>query len=449
MFERVFGMLSGNRLMARVGRSASWIVLGYGASQAIRLASNLILTRLLFPEAFGLMALISVVTVGLTLFSDVGIAPAIAQSRRGDDPEFLNTAWTIQVMRGFALWIAACVLAYPVSLFYGLPELATYLPIAALSLVVAGFNPTRIETAHRHLLMGRLTALDVLSQVIGIAVMIVLAWIWQSVAALVVGGVVGALAKLALTHFYLPGDANRFRWERPAVGELITFGKWIFLSTVCWFFASQGDKAILGKFLTLEVLGIYNIGYFLASFPLLLGTSVTGRVMIPVYREGAAPGRIRKLRYGLSGGIIGLLAVMALLGPWLVDVLYDARYVSAGAIVVVLAVGLIPQVIGMTYDQAALAAGDSRRFFIYNAVRSSLQVGLLLLGAIHAGLIGAIVGMSLSMILAHGVLIWLARAHGVWDMRHDILFAIFGAGSAVLAVLLHWDAITEMIVATG
>lgn len=448
MISRITQALSGNQLMARVMRSTSWILLGYGASQGIRLASNLILTRLLFPEAFGLMALISVITVGLMLFSDVGIAPSIAQSKRGDDPAFLNTAWSIQVLRGLILFGVACGLAYPVAGFYDQPDLAFYLPIAALSLVVAGFNPTRIETAHRHLLMGRLTALDLASQVIGIAVMIVLALIWQSVAALVVGGVLQALAKLALTHFGLPGQRNRFQWERAAAGELISFGKWIFLSTIFWFFASQGDKAILGKFLTLENLGIYNIGYFLASFPLLLGLNVTGRVMIPVYREGAAPARISKLRYGLSTGVIGLLAVMALAGPWLVDVLYDLRYIHAGAIIVVLCVALIPQVIGMTYDQAALAAGDSRRFFIYSASRSTLQVVLLLMGALQGGLIGALIGMGAAMMLSHAVLVWLARVHGVWDARHDTLWALVGLGVGVLAVWLHWDAIAAMAVAT-
>lgn len=445
MFARISQAVSGNRLMARVVRSASWIILGYGASQAIRLASNLILTRLLFPEAFGLMALISVVTVGLTLFSDVGIAPSIAQSKRGDDPDFLNSAWTIQTLRGALLWGVACVLAYPISVFYEQPDLATYLPIAALSLLVAGFNPTRIETAHRHLLMGRLTVLDLGSQVIGILVMIVLAILWQSVAALVVGGVIQAIAKLLLTHYLLPGPANRFRWERAAVRELITFGKWIFLSTVFWFFASQGDKAILGKFLTLETLGIYNIGYFLASFPLLLGQNVTSRIMIPVYREGADPHRIRRLRYGLSGGVSGLLIVMALVGPGLVDLLYDARYATAGGIVVILSVGLIPLVIGMTYDQAALAAGDSRRFFIYNAIRSTLQIVMLLGGVLYAGLVGAIAGMSLSMILAHVVLIWLARAHAVWDVRHDILFAVLGLGAGLFAIWLHADAIAAVV----
>ncbi|MBD3662402.1 oligosaccharide flippase family protein [Sulfitobacter sp. TSTF-M16] len=429
-------------------RSASWIVLGYGASQAIRLASNLILTRLLFPEAFGLMALISVITVGLTLFSDVGIAPSIAQSKRGDDPPFLNTAWTIQVARGFLLWGLAWLLAAPVAAFYGQADLAVYLPIAAMALAIQGFSPTRIETAHRHLLMGRVTALDLISQVIGIAVMIVLAVIWQSVAALVVGGVVQAVARLVLMHFGLPGVRNRFGWEPAAGRELVSFGKWIFLSTLFWFFASQGDKAILGKFLTLESLGIYNIGYFLASFPLLLGLNVTGRVMIPVYREGAAPARVSRLRYALSAGVIGLLMVMALLGPWLTDLLYDARYGHAGGIIVILSVALIPQVIGMTYDQAALAAGDSRRFFMSSAARSSLQVGFLLIGAAQAGVLGAMIGMGLALLISHAVLIWLARVHGVWDAPHDLVWAVLGLSVGMLALWLHWDAIAAMAAAT-
>ena len=59
---------------------------------------------LLFPEAFGIMALVSVVLVGLAMFSDVGIGPAISQHKRGDDAAFLDTAWTINVVRGAALW---------------------------------------------------------------------------------------------------------------------------------------------------------------------------------------------------------------------------------------------------------------------------------------------------------------------------------------------------------
>ncbi|MFM6205833.1 oligosaccharide flippase family protein, partial [Planktothrix sp.] len=77
-----------------------WTLFGYGGSQVLRFGGNLILTRLLVPELFGLMALVNTFITGLNLFSDVGIRPSIIRSQRGDDPEFLNTAWTIQVFRG-------------------------------------------------------------------------------------------------------------------------------------------------------------------------------------------------------------------------------------------------------------------------------------------------------------------------------------------------------------
>jgi len=452
---RLAPLFHGHGLMARVLRSASWLVIGYGGSQALRLGANLVLTRLLFPEAFGLMALVSVVTVGLSLFSDVGVGPSIAQSKRGDDPDFLNTAWSIQVTRGLLLWALTGLMAWPMAQFYGAPELLLYLPIAGITLMISGFNPTRIETAHRHLLVGRLTALDLASQVIGITSMIVLALITQSVLALVLGGIIQALAKLALTHFGLPGAGNRFRWEKTAAKELIHFGKWIFLSTAFWFATSQGDRAILGKFVSLEVLGIYNIGYFLASFPMLLGHAVNQRLMIPVYRDKPAteaPENRRKqrlLRSGLSAGILSLLWLMAWVGPGLVELLYDDRYAQAGPMVVLIALALAPAVIGMTYDQAALAAGNSRAFFVFTAYRAVLQTVFFLIGVLWFGLPGGIAALGLSMLAAYPVLIWLARKHQVWDAVHDLGFAAATCAIGAGALWYHRETIEAMISALG
>ncbi|UWQ73918.1 oligosaccharide flippase family protein [Leisingera sp. M658] len=451
--QRVASLFTGQGMMARVLRSASWLMIGYGGSQALRLASNLILTRLLFPEAFGLMALVSVVTVGLSLFSDVGIGPSIAQSPRGDDPEFLDTAWTIQVIRGFGLWALTVLLAWPAAQFYGAPELLIYLPIAGAGLAIAGFNPTRIETAHRHLLAGRVTVLDLAGQVFGLAAMIALALATQSVIALVLGGVIQAAAKLLLCHYGLPGAANRFRWERAAAGELIHFGKWIFLSTAFWFLTSQGDRAILGKFVPLEVLGIYNIGYFLASFPMLLGHAVNQRLMIPVYRgkpaqEGAVNlRRQRQLRMGLTAGILTILIAMAWAGPWLVQFLYDDRYLQAGPMIVLIALALAPAVITMTYDQAALAAGDSRGFFVFSAVRACLQTGMFLGGVAWFGLAGGIAALGLAMLAAYPLLVQLARRHHVWDPLHDAGYGLLTLAAGGAALLWHWDAVTAMAAA--
>src|SRR5215218_6278937 len=91
---------------------------GHVASQAVRFASNLALQRLLWPEIFGIMALVATFQQGLAMFSDIGIGASIIQHRRGDHPEFLRTAWTLQVIRGMLLWAAAVVVAWPLSRLY-------------------------------------------------------------------------------------------------------------------------------------------------------------------------------------------------------------------------------------------------------------------------------------------------------------------------------------------
>ncbi|TGD43033.1 polysaccharide biosynthesis protein [Pseudotabrizicola sediminis] len=441
----------GDGLSARAMRSSAWTALGYGGSQALRLASNLILTRLLFPEAFGLMALVSVFIVGLTMFSDMGTHPAILQHRRGDDPAFLNTAYTIQVVRGAVLWLASAAIAYPAALFYGQPQLALILPVAGFSLLLQGLEPTRVDTAARHLRLGRLTALDLISQAVGLVFMVTLAWATQSVWALVAGWIVSSGTRLALVRFALPGPKSRLAWEPAAARDLLHFGFWLFLSTACGFLVAQGDKAILGKYLTLEQLGLYNIGFFLASFPMLLGQTIGGRILIPLYRErppGASAAnfaRLRQLRFGLTSLTMGMLTAMAFGGEWIVDLLYDPRYAAAGAILVLIAVVQIPSVIGMTYDQAALAAGDSRNYFLLTAARALFLVCGLIIGAEWLGLVGALVGQALAAIAVYPLLIWLARRHGAWDAAHDLTFLLLGGLIAAGAIGMDHVAISELL----
>lgn len=439
--------LNGPSLMARVVRSTSWILLGFGLGQVLRLASNLLLTRLLFPEAFGLMALVTVIIIGLSLFSDMGISNAIAQNPRGDDPDFLDSAWTVQICRGGLLWLLTGLLSVPVAAFYNAPELAYCLPIAGFSLALQGFTPTRVETAYRHLLVGRVTAINLAAQICGILSMVTLAIWMQSVVALAIGSVLQEAAKLALTHLALPGRRNRPRWEPAATHELIGMGKWIFLSTACFFLTTQGDRAILGKHLTLEAMGIYNIAFFLASFPMQMGQEVNQRLMIPVYRDKPAlhsdqnRKKQRQLRYALTAAILCMLWTMAWIGPWLVDLLYDDRYAMAGPVIVMLTTSLAPSIIVLTYDRASLAAGDTKRFFFYTATRAFVQTALFLAGVTSFGLAGGIAAMGLAVVVSYPMLMRQTRPYRAQDPVHDLVFLSISSVICGGALAYHWDGI--------
>ena len=80
-----------------------WTILEYGSGMALRVVSSLVLTRLLIPAYFGEMTLLMTLITGLTLLSDIGVSQSVIQAPRGDDPDFLNTAWTIQLIRGIVL----------------------------------------------------------------------------------------------------------------------------------------------------------------------------------------------------------------------------------------------------------------------------------------------------------------------------------------------------------
>lgn len=435
------GAMGGRGLFGRALSGGALTAGSYAISQALRLASNLVLTRLLFPEAFGVMALVSVVLIGLAMFSDTGIGPAISRSARGDERGFLDTAWTINVVRGLLLWLVTCAVAWPVARFYAAPELAQLLPTAGLTLLIAGFNPTRIDTANRHLMLGRLTALDLLSQAIGILAMVILAAVMRSVWSLVIGALIGSAAKLVLCWLFLPGEANRFAWDRASGRELLHFGKWIVLSSACGFLLSQGDKAVLGAHLSLADLGIYNIGYFLASFPMLLAAAVVSRIMIPLYRDhppaasAQNAARLARLRRAISVAVLAMLAAMAVAGGPLVALMYDARYHTAGLLVTAIAMAQMPAVVGLTYEHSALAAGDGRGFFLLQAARATVQTLAFLIGVQLGGLGGALAAQGLALTLVHPLIARLAWRHGAWDMRHDAqIFALVVALIVALAM---------------
>jgi O-antigen/teichoic acid export membrane protein len=437
-------------LSGRALRSSGITVLGFGIGQAVRLASNLILTRLLFPEAFGTMALVTLFIIAMNMLSDLGTGAAIMRSPRGDDPLFLDTAWVIQIARGLVLTAVAAALAWPYALWFGEPQLATFLPVAALALVVQGFNPTRYHTANRHLQAGRVTAIDLAAQVTGIVAAILLAWAMESVWALVLAGLVQAVANWIYLDTFLPGPRNRFRWERAAAGELIHFGKWIFLSTVAGFIAIQADKIVMGRYLSLGDFGLYNIGFFLASFPLILSGVVMSRLLIPLYRESppsasdANRRRVRRLRFITTGGLTLLIAILGFAGPWLIGVMYDPRYHAAAGVTVVAAVVQMPAIVIQSCDQAALAAGDSRRFFALTLFRGAAMVLGLLAGLEIAGVEGALIGQAAAGLLTYPVLVWAVRPHGAWDPLHDGVFLGLGLLIGIMVWVTHAEEIAVL-----
>lgn len=444
--------LRGASVMQRAVRGSALTVINFGATQFIRLATNLILTRLLFPEAFGIMALATVFLTAMNQFSDIGVSASIIRSNRGDDPVFLNTAWTLRLGRGIILFFIACLGAYPMSVLYNEPLLAQIIPLMAISLILEGLFPTRIDLAVRNMSLGRLTVIGILATLFSVSIMIVLAYIFRSIWALPVGTVIGTAGRLLIYHFTLPGQRNSFGFERAAMKELVNFGKWIFPATIATFAIFEADKFLIGRSVSLETLGIYNIGFFLASFPMMLSRHLGGQVLTPFYKKSPPAEsrenllRARKLLLIIYGALNLGIIVLMLIGTWLVDFLYDDRYQLAGIILVALSSMQMLQLIQVPYQNACLGLGTGRDYFAMMALKAVFVVISIYVGLENFGLLGGILGQGVAMLLAHPVIVYFARKAKVHDPLYDLIMFAMTASAAAMVWVIYGERILQLTV---
>ena len=434
-------------IRGRVVRASMWSIGAYGASQIIRFGSNLVLTRLLFPEAFGLNALVLTFLLGLQMFADIGTGPAIIQSAHGDDERFLNTAWTLQCIRGTALFLGYCAIAKPLSLFYGQPMLSVLLPVAGIGAVLDGFGATSVQVAQRHLRPQWQALIELSTQLANIVTIMTLATVFRSyfrehhlmsVWSIVAGGLASELTRLFLSHKVLPGIRHRFMLDPEARKLLGKTGRWVFLSTALMFLASQADRLMLGKKIPLELLGVYGIALALGNLPTQGVQRLAGSVLFPAYSRIVHRPDFKKaylkVRYPLLLGGAAAVSGFIACGPPLIRLLYDKRYQDAGWILQFLAVASWFQILEAINNPALLAFGRFGWLVVNNVTKLASFVAFVPLGFHLGGLRGALLGLALSDVMKYFASQIGIAARGLHSVGRDALTSLVVACVAALAI---------------
>ena len=426
-------------LQARVLRGSLWTGAGYAGEQLLRLGGNLIVTRLLFPEAYGWMALTWAVITGLELVSELGIRESIVQSERSTEPAFLDTLWTLQLVRGVLLWIVACALALPVSLFYQAPELAWLIPCTALTLPLGGLGATRLFAQGRELQLGRASAIDLGAQALTVAVMILWAWWRPSVWALAAAPVAGAALRAFASHALSGGFRHRLHASREALAQTLRIGRFVGVSTALGFVASQSDRLMLGRLISPETLGVYTVAFFLSEGAAQLSVRLAKQVLHPAFRKAAVAGTLaadyRSARRRLAWLVLPVAGAVAVRGSLLVGLLYDERYAQAGWMLELLALRIASSALLPPAAAALLALGDARTEMRAAALRACWLLVSLPLGWLLAGLPGAVAAVAVCDLVRLPVL-WLGLArHGLLDVKAELADLGWLAAGAALAWL--------------
>jgi O-antigen/teichoic acid export membrane protein len=427
-------------------KGTAWTALAFGTGQLVRFATNVVLARLLAPELFGIMVIVNALRTGIDLITNAGIGQSVVQSKEAGTPEFYNTAWSLAVIRGAFLWIVCLGAALPLAHLYKTPILAWILPIAGLTFVLGGLNSLSDYQISRELNFAKLNLFQLIVEFISSVGLVILAYFSPTIWALVFGLLLGSSVRLIGTYILLPTLRHTFNISRLYAQQIWTFGKWMLLSSIIYFFAMNFDRLYLGKYISLQILGVYGIGRSLSDPVVLLTQRISGIVIFPLIASSLTVTRANlrgdlasiRLKF-LLAAVIGV-SIFVATGDLLVNILYDQRYQAASWMVPLLVIGCWFSVLCAINESILFGLGRTSYGAAGNALKLAWLFIALPLGFTRFGTLGAVAAIAVADFFRYfPILVGQIKerfSFGTQDLLVTLL--LFG-------LILFWESLRQMM----
>jgi O-antigen/teichoic acid export membrane protein len=308
---------------------------GQAANSALRLAFLIILTRLLDPADFGLVAMVTAVTGVYGLFSSAGLSSATVQAPTITD-EQISTLFWINVLIGAIISLLCFATAPMLVAFYREPRLFWVSVAMAAGFLFSAAGVQHSALLQRQLRYIALTMIEALSQLAGIVVGIGMAvgglGYWALVGAAIVPQATSTVC-MWLTAAWIPGKPRR----RVGVRSLLQFGGTVTLNGLVVYVAYNLEKVLIGRFWGADALGIYGRAYQLINIPTQTLHGALGGVAFPTLsRLQNEPMRLKnyflKAYFLVVSMTIPITIFAALFADDIVSVILGSQWVDAAFI---------------------------------------------------------------------------------------------------------------------
>lgn len=273
----------GESLSQRVVRAGFWAFALRITSRLFGLARTIVLARLLAPNDFGLYGIALLSLSALETFSQTGLNQALIQ-KKGDTKPYLDTAWTVQVIRGFVLAAILVVGAPLVGSFFAEPRAVLLVRVLGAGVLLKSLQNIGVVYFRKDLEFHKQFIYEFSGTFADLAVAIPAAFILRSVWALVFGLLAGNLVRMVVSYF-IHSYRPHLGFNREQFKELFSFGRWILGSSILVFLVTQGDDILVGKLLGVAALGFYQLAYRISNMPATEITHVISQVTFPAYSK--------------------------------------------------------------------------------------------------------------------------------------------------------------------
>lgn len=376
-------------LRQKAAKGILWSVIQKWGREAISVLILMVLTRLLGPEAFGLVALAVIFTDFVEIFLDQGFSAAIVQ-RANLEQEHLDTAFWISVLTGILLTVGSIAASGWVATFFQEPRLASVLSWLSITFIFGALSSTQMAILQRKLAFKNLAARSMTAKAVGgiVGVSLALAGfgVWSLVAQKLAANL-AAIIVLWRTSDWRPG----FNLSKKHFKELFSFGVSVAGNNILTELVRHSDDFLIGYFLGTTLLGYYTIGYRLLLVIMRLVTGIINAVAFPTFaRLQQNPERMLRAFYNVTQ-YTSLLAFpvfigLGILAPELIPALFGEKWGPSIPVMQVLALfGILQSVLAFNGSVMRASGKPSWQFSIMllNAVCSVIGFSL----AVHWGIV--------------------------------------------------------------
>ncbi len=381
-----------------VGRGALVIAVSQGVQIATQMASVLVLSRLLAPVDFGLMAMCAPVIALLAMLQNFGLVQATVQKKRLTAAD-VNFLFWVNMTFSVALAVFLLALSPLIAAFYDEPRVGPLIAAMSSTIVISGLGAQHGALLNRRMAFGLLAWLSVAGAVTTLGVAIAWALISPSYWAIFAGTLAGATIATALSWVFsgwLPGLPGR----APDMRGLLGFGAGITGFNLTNFFARNLDNIIIGKVWGSVELGFYDRAYKLLLFPLRQVSNPLSRVMIPALsRMLDEPDRyrhayLRVLNLSLLLILPGVAWATAMADS-LIPFMLGAQWQDSAPIFMALGFAGLVQPLNNPAGWLFISQGRSTEYMIWGFVTAGFAITAFA-GGIYWGALGVAIAYAIS-----------------------------------------------------
>jgi len=378
-------------LKGRSVRGAAVTMAAQGARFFLQMGSTVVLARLLTPQDFGLIAMVTAVTGFVMMFKDMGLSMATVQRAEVNHAQISTLFW-INVAVSLAIMLLTTALAPAIAWFYGEPRLTWITLALAGAFIFGGFTVQHQALLRRHMRFGALALVQIISMSVGVAAAIITALYGAGYWSLVVMQLATAISIAVGVWIASEWHPGWPRWGS-GVGSMLAFGRDITGFHIINYFARNSDKILVGRFCSSGILGLYSKAYNLLMLPISQICGPLTSVAVPALsRIQDDPKRYTsyysKLILLISFISMPLIVFLAICSKSIIHLLLGKQWLGMSSIFQILAItAFIQPVFTISIGVVLFSMGQTVRLLKFGVFNSLIVVTSFAIG-IRWGAVG-------------------------------------------------------------